>query len=70
MDHVSMAPLSFRGTTYSGMFALLPLLTGQGRAHQGQILGAAAGLAEAGQLRPLLNERSFNFNELEMRTGR
>ena len=27
----SLAPLSFRGATYSGVFTLLPLLTGDGR---------------------------------------
>ena len=35
----SLAPLSFRGATYSGVFTLLPLLTGRGRAHHGEILG-------------------------------
>jgi NADPH2:quinone reductase len=46
----SLAPLSFRGATYSGVFTLLPLLTGRGRAHHGQILTEVAALAEAGQL--------------------
>jgi NADPH2:quinone reductase len=32
-----LAPLSFRGATYSGVFTLLPLLTGKGRAHHGEI---------------------------------
>jgi NADPH2:quinone reductase len=48
----SLAPLSFRGATYSGVFTLLPLITGEGRAHHGEILTEAAGLAEAGKLRP------------------
>ena len=34
----ALAPLSFRGATYSGVFTLLPLLTGQQRAHHGRIL--------------------------------
>jgi NADPH:quinone reductase-like Zn-dependent oxidoreductase len=42
-----LAPLSFRGATYSGVFTLLPLLTGRGRAHHGEILAQAATLAEA-----------------------
>jgi NADPH:quinone reductase-like Zn-dependent oxidoreductase len=61
----SLAPLSFRGATYSGVFTLLPLLTGEGRAHHGEILKAAAALAETGQLRPLLNERAFTFDGIE-----
>jgi NADPH:quinone reductase len=55
----SLAPLSFRGATYSGVFTLLPLLTGVGQAHHGEILRKAAALVDAGQLRPLLNERRF-----------
>jgi NADPH:quinone reductase len=60
----SLAPLSFRGATYSGVFTLLPLLIGEGRAHHGEILTRAAALAEAGKLRPLLNERSFSTAEI------
>jgi len=56
-----LAPLSFRAATYSGIFTLLPLLTGKGRAHQGQILGEAAKLAEAGKLNPLLNPQRFTL---------
>ncbi len=41
-----------RGASYSGVFTLLPLLTGRGRAHHGAILAAATALAEAGRLRP------------------
>jgi NADPH:quinone reductase-like Zn-dependent oxidoreductase len=55
----SLAPLSFRGASYSGVFTLLPLLTGQGRAHHGEILRQAAGLAEAGQLRARLHDKTF-----------
>ena len=36
--------------SYSGVFTLLPLLTGEGRAHHGEILAEATRLAEAGQL--------------------
>jgi NADPH:quinone reductase-like Zn-dependent oxidoreductase len=61
----SLAPLSFRGATYSGVFTLLPLLSGQDRAHHGHILQRAAVLAEEGKLAPLMNERSFTFDEVE-----
>ncbi|NYE60657.1 NADPH:quinone reductase-like Zn-dependent oxidoreductase [Duganella sp. 1224] len=51
----ALAPLSFRAATYSGVFTLLPLLTGEGRAHHGEILRQASALAAAGQLRVLLD---------------
>ena len=60
----SLAPLSFRGASYSGVFTLLPLLTGEGRAHHGEILRRAAELADEGKLRPLLNKREFSSNEI------
>jgi NADPH:quinone reductase-like Zn-dependent oxidoreductase len=61
----SLAPLSFRGATYSGVFTLLPLLTGNGRAHHGEILARVARLAEEGKLRPLLNQKRFTTSEIE-----
>ena len=61
----SLAPLSFRGATYSGVFTLLPLLTGDGRAHHGEILSKAAEFVEAGKLRPLLNGHRFSTAEIE-----
>ncbi|CAI8807263.1 zinc-dependent alcohol dehydrogenase family protein [Pseudomonas sp. IT-P294] len=57
----SLAPLSFRGATYSGVFTLLPLITGKGRKHHGEILAQATAMAEAGQLRVLLDERRFTL---------
>lgn len=60
----SLAPLSFRGATYSGVFTLLPLMTGDSRAHHGTILARAAALAEAGKLRPLLNEQRFSIQDI------
>jgi NADPH2:quinone reductase len=56
-----LAPLSFRGATYSGVFTLLPMLTGKGRLHHGDILREAAKLAEAGKLKPLLSQERFTF---------
>jgi len=60
----SLAPLSFRGASYSGVFTLLPLLTGEGRAHHGEILRRAAALADEGKLTPLLNQRQFSPDEI------
>lgn len=56
-----LAPLSFRGATYSGVFTLLPLLTGNGRKHHGEIMQEATRLAEAGKLMPLTDERKFTL---------
>jgi NADPH:quinone reductase len=56
-----LAPLSFRGATYSGVFTLLPMLTGKGRAHHGDILREATRLAEAGKLTPLLSPERFTL---------
>lgn len=60
----ALAPLSFRGATYSGVFTLMPLLTGFGSAHHGEILAQAAKLASEGKLRPLLNDRHFTTSEI------
>ena len=60
----SLAPLSFRAATYSGVFTLLPLLTGVGRSNHGQILHRAAVLAENHQLKPLLVEEQFGQNDI------
>ena len=51
----SLAPLSFRGATYSGVFTLLPLLSGTGRAAHGRILAEAAALGARGLLRPIVH---------------
>jgi NADPH2:quinone reductase len=56
-----LAPLSFRAATYSGVFTLLPMLSGRNRRHHGNILRQAAALAEAGKLKPLLNAERFTM---------
>ncbi|MFC5033545.1 zinc-dependent alcohol dehydrogenase family protein [Streptomyces fildesensis] len=58
----SLAPLSFRGATYSGVFTLLPMLTGRGREHHGEILRQAAAMADAGLLKPLLDPRRYTLD--------
>lgn len=60
----SLAPLSFRGASYSGVFTLLPLLTGEGRGHHGEILTKAAELVDAGFLRPRLHPGTFGLAEV------
>jgi NADPH2:quinone reductase len=61
----SIAPLSFRGATYSGVFTLLPLLTGRGRRHHGEILAEAAALVDAGRLTPIVDPQVFGLDSVE-----
>lgn len=58
----ALAPLSFRAATYSGVFTLIPMLSGKGRAHHGHILEEAAKLAESGQLVPLMDARRYTLD--------
>jgi NADPH:quinone reductase-like Zn-dependent oxidoreductase len=60
----ALAPLSFRAGTYSGVFTLLPLLSGEGRTHHGDIMTEATRLVDAGKLRPRLDPRRFTLASL------
>ncbi|MET4170197.1 NADPH2:quinone reductase [Bradyrhizobium sp. LA6.1] len=60
----ALAPLSFRAASYSGVFALLPLLSGEGRAHHGEIMAEATRLVEAGKLAPLVDARRFTLESV------
>jgi len=57
----ALAPLSFRAATYSGVFTLLPLLSGKGRAQHGDILREAARLVDEGKVRVRLDPRRFTL---------
>lgn len=61
----SLAPLSFRAATYSGVFTLLPLISGVGRERHGEILRQAATLVDAGQIEPRLDEHRFTLATAE-----
>jgi len=61
----ALGPLSFKGGTYSGVFTLLPLLTGVGREHHGEILGRITALVEDGKLSPRLDPRTFGLANAE-----
>jgi NADPH:quinone reductase len=58
----ALAPLSFRAASYSGVFTLLPILTGKGRAHHGEILREATKLIEAGKIMPRVDQRHFSLD--------
>lgn len=56
-----LKPISFRGASYSGVFVLLPALTGEGRLHHGNILREATKMAETGKLHPVVDPRRFTL---------
>jgi NADPH:quinone reductase-like Zn-dependent oxidoreductase len=60
----ALAPLSFRGATYSGVFTLMPLLSGKGRAHHGDILAQVTRLVDAGQLRPRVDTQTYTLKQV------
>lgn len=60
----ALAPLSFKAATYSGVFTLIPLLTGKGRQRHGEILAEAAKLVDTGQLTIRLDPQHFSFQEV------
>ena len=60
----ALAPLSFRAGTYSGVFTLLPLLSGVGHEHHGEILRQITLLADRGQLKPLLAIEQFGVSQI------
>lgn len=61
-----LAPLSFRGASYSGVFTLLPLLTGEGREHHGEILAGVAELVDQGAVRPILSPIRYDLSTVEV----
>lgn len=60
----SIAPLSFRSATYSGVFTLLPIQTGKKREHHGYIMSQASKLVDEGKLRIIQDRRSFSLVDI------
>jgi hypothetical protein len=52
------------GATYSGVFTLYPLISGEGRIHHGEKLPQASSLADAGKLCPLLYKESPDIRDI------
>ncbi|HDS1816150.1 TPA: zinc-dependent alcohol dehydrogenase family protein [Pseudomonas putida] len=61
----NLAPGSLRCVTLSGIFVLLPMLSGEGRAHHGQLLRHATRLAEEGKLKPLMDPHRFGLAQAQ-----
>lgn len=57
----ALSPLTARAASYSGVFTLLPLLSGKDHARHGAILRAANRLIETGQLQVRLDPRRYTL---------
>lgn len=61
----SLAPLSFHGATYSGVFTLYPLISGKNRKEHGHILKEATQLVEAGKVIPIVDPKNYTLETIE-----
>lgn len=57
----ALAPLSFKAGTYSGVFTLLPILSGEGKEHHSAILREATALVEAEKVLPNVDPTHFTL---------
>jgi len=57
----SLAPLSFKGATYSGVFTLYPLISGKYRKQHGDILRKATEMVERGLLKPIIDKKEYTL---------
>lgn len=60
----SLAPLSFKGATYSGVFTLYPLISGKGRKAHGNIMQEAAKLIQNGEVKPIINPENYTLETI------
>lgn len=60
----SIAALSFHGATYSGVFALYPLISGKNRAHHGEILREATRMIEEGKVIPRVDTYHYTLETI------
>jgi NADPH2:quinone reductase len=61
----ALAPLSFRGATYSGVFTLYPLISGKNRKQHGDILIKATEMAENKQLYPMVDKENYSLETIQ-----
>lgn len=61
-DH-NLASSSLRCATLSGVFVLLPMLSGNQCAHHGDVLKIATQMVEAGKVRPFVDARHFTLDQ-------
>lgn len=58
----NLAVSSLRSADISGVFVLHPMLSGERRAHHGEILRQITAMVEAGKVRPVLDARNFTLD--------
>ena len=58
-----LSPMHMKGLSLHLVFMLLPMLTGEGRAHHGFIMEKIADWVDEGVIKPLINEEKFNFSQ-------
>lgn len=56
--------LHIKGLSLHLVFMLIPMLHNIGRSHHGEILTKLAQLVDEGKIRPLLDSKSFKFNDI------
>ncbi|WP_417843948.1 zinc-dependent alcohol dehydrogenase family protein [Thalassospira sp.] len=61
----ALAPLSFKGACYSGVFTLTPLLENRRRQLHGDIMAEATRMANAGQLKLQIDPREFTLETVD-----
>jgi NADPH2:quinone reductase len=61
---VNMTSLFVKGVSIHFVFMIIPMLSGQGREHHGEIMRAVARLAEEGKLKPHLDVERFTFAQV------
>jgi NADPH2:quinone reductase len=59
-----LSPIHMKGLVHAGVLMLIPMLSGQGRAHHGDILRQIGALTEAGQMAPILDETVFPLGDI------
>ncbi|MBI9079662.1 MAG: zinc-dependent alcohol dehydrogenase family protein [Pseudodesulfovibrio sp.] len=59
-----LGPMHAKSLSLHVVFALLPMMTGEGRSLHGQILTEIAGLVDADRLLVLIDEKQFDFTEI------
>ncbi len=62
----ALAPLSFKGATYSGVFTLYPLISGKQRKSHGDILRKAAEMVNRNELTPIVDPANYTLENIQV----
>jgi alcohol dehydrogenase len=67
---LDLTPAHFKGLSLHVVFMLIPMLYNHKREEHGAILAKLAGIVDAGALKPLLDETSFDLEDIGKAHGR